>query len=160
MLHLRLNQLLTVSVSILLILPIFIIGCGDEGDDGENGAGIVKPDPSPTTPDPPTPQRPEPEPEPVPQVSFAKDIQPILKATCAVAGCHAGGAPKGGLNLETYDNFKKGGNSGAAFKPGNGKGSNIVNRIDGGGMPPGGPPLKQDQIDLFIKWIDAGGENN
>ena len=158
MLHSRLNQLLTFSVSILLILPIFIIGCGDEGDD-ENGMDIVKPDPSsPATPEPTIPQPPEPEPPPL--VSFAKDIQPILRATCAVAGCHAGGAPTGGLNLETYDNFKKGGNSGAAFKPNNGKGSVIVGRIDGGGMPPGGPPLKQAQIDLFINWIDAGAENN
>ena len=109
---------------------------------------------------PPLPPKPPPEPPPEPQVSFAKDIQPILNATCAVAGCHAGGAPKGGLNLETYVNFKKGGNGGAVFKQGNGKGSLIVGRIDGGGMPPGGQPLKQEQIDLFIKWIEAGAKNN
>ena len=39
-------------------------------------------------------------------------------------------------------------------------GSLVVKRIDGGGMPPGGPPLDGDQIQLFIDWIDEGGENN
>ncbi len=122
----------------------------------------------PTTPPPTTPPPVQAEEavavveEPVveePQVSFKDDIQPILAERCAVPGCHA--APGiAGLDLTQYDTFKKGGNGGAAFDAGNGKGSLVVRRIDGGGMPPIPPPLTPDQIQLFIDWIDEGAENN
>ena len=69
-----------------------------------------------------------------PKVSFKDDIQPILAERCSIPGCHA--APgAGGLDLTAYDTFKKGGNGGVAFDAGNGKGSLVVKRIDGGGMP-------------------------
>ena len=93
------------------------------------------------------------------RVSFKNDIQPILAERCAIPGCHA--APgAGGLNLSQYNTFKKGGNSGAAFSAGNGKGSLVVKRIDGGGMPPIPPSLNAEQIQLFINWIDEGSANN
>ena len=92
-------------------------------------------------------------------VSFQDDIQPILAADCTLAGCHA--APgAAGLDLSNYDSFKKGGNNGPGFDAGDGKGSLVVKRIDGGGMPLGRPPLDGDQIQLFIDWIDEGAENN
>ena len=117
----------------------------------------------PTTPPPATPPpagEPPPVEEPVVEgVSFQDDIQPILAERCALAGCHA--APgAAGLDLTKYDTFKKGGNTGPGFAAGDGKGSLVVKRIDGGGMPPGGPPLDGDQIQLFIDWIDEGAENN
>ena len=95
-----------------------------------------------------------------PAVSFKNDIQPILNATCAVPGCHVGNRPDGGLNQETYDNFKNGGRTGPAFIPGDGRNSLVVRKIDGGGMPRRRPPLNRDQIQLFIDWIDAGAEDN
>ena len=96
---------------------------------------------------------------PVIKVSFKDDIQPILAERCTVPGCHA--APGvAGLDLSKYDTFKKGGANGPVFVAGDGKGSLVVKRIDGGGMPPGGPPLDGDQVQLFIDWIDEGAKNN
>lgn len=150
----------------LFLVAIFIASCGDEGDTTET-TDILQPS---TTP--PATQTPVPVEEPAvggvveepvvveePKVSFKDDIQPILAERCAIAGCHA--APgAGGLNLSQYDTFKKGGNGGAAFAAGDGKGSLVVKRIDGGGMPPIPPPLDADQVQLFTDWIDEGAENN
>ena len=146
---------------------IFIASCGDEGDTIEDTPGmtdIVQPTTTPPTTDPPPPV-PDPPPveEPVVEgVSFKDDIQPILAERCAVPGCHVAGHFTG-LDLSQYDAFKQGGNGGAAFTAGDGDGSLVVKRIDGTQppqMPPGGAPLDADQIQLFIDWIDEGGENN
>ncbi|MCY4568602.1 MAG: hypothetical protein OXD49_09885 [Candidatus Poribacteria bacterium] len=93
------------------------------------------------------------------EISFKNDIQPILAERCAIPGCHA--APGvAGLDLTQYDTFKKGGSTGPGFVAGDGKGSLVVKRIDGGGMPPIPPPLTTDQILLFIHWINQGAANN
>ena len=57
--------------------------------------------------------------------------------------------------METYADFEKGG----VFNPGDSNGSVVIQRIDGGGMPPVGP-LADDQIQLFKDWIDEGAKNN
>ena len=97
--------------------------------------------------------------EEIGRISFRNDIQPILTERCAIPGCHAAPGAKG-LDLTQYDTFKKGGNGGPTFIAGNGKGSLVVERIDGGGMPPIPPPLNAEQIQLFIDWIDEGAVNN
>lgn len=152
------------AISILLA-TIFIASCGDEGDITEDTnpmTAVSQPTTTPSqTPSPPPVGEPPPAEEvvEVPGVSFQEDIQPIIAAECALAGCHA--APgAGGLDLTNYDSFKKGGNTEPGFIAGDGKGSFVVKRIDGGGMPLGRPPLDGDQIQLFIDWIDEGGENN
>ena len=166
--HLRNRRASAVSMSIfalsIFLTAIFIAGCGDEGDTPENTTGmadVLQPTtPSETSP-PPSVEVPPPVDEVVEElgVSFKDDIQPILAERCALAGCHA--APgAAGLDLSKYDTFKKGGNTGPAFAAGDGGGSLVVKRIDGGGMPPGGPPLDGDQIQLFIDWIDEGAKNN
>ncbi|MCE2396451.1 hypothetical protein J4G02_18110 [Candidatus Poribacteria bacterium] len=172
----RLNLLVTaISCLAVLVFPIFVTGCGDSGDDDDSISGdVVAPDPEPVSeptpqleqqpqPEPPPQQQPEqqpqpeplPLPEPPPGVSFQEDILPILQASCAVPGCHAAPNPPKGLNLETYADFEKGG----VFNPGDSKGSVVIRRIDGGGMPPGAP-LAEDQIQLFKDWIDEGAKNN
>ena len=158
----------SVSIPILaigiLLTAIFIASCGDEGDSAEDTTGGMADVLQPATTPPPTTQPPLPEPPPVEEpvvegVSFKDDIQPILAERCSLPGCHA--APGvAGLDLTKYDTFKKGGANGPAFAAGDGKGSLVVKRIDGGGMPPGGPPLDGDQVQLFIDWIDEGAENN
>ena len=146
----------------LFLIAIFVASCGDEGDTPEDTPGMT--DVLQPTPTPPTTQPPLPEPPPVEEpivagISFKDDIQPILAERCSNPGCHA--APVGGgLDLTQYDTFKKGGNTGPGFVAGDGKGSLVVKRIDGGGMPLGGPPLDGDQVQLFIDWIDEGAENN
>ncbi|MDE0018802.1 MAG: hypothetical protein OXU51_21655 [Candidatus Poribacteria bacterium] len=152
------------AISILLA-TIFIASCGDEGDTPEDTTGmtdVLQPTTTPSeTPPPPPVESPPPAEEVVEElgVSFQEDIQPIIASECAIAGCHA--APgAAGLDLSNYDSFKKGGNNGPGFDAGDGKGSLVVKRIDGGGMPLGRPPLDADQIQLFIDWIDEGAENN
>ena len=150
----------------LFLATIFIASCGDEGDVTEDTSMVdaLQPTTTPPATQTPVPEPPAGDPPPVEEpvvagVSFKDDIQPILAERCAIPGCHA--APGvAGLNLSEYDTFKKGGNGGPAFDAGNGNGSLVVKRIDGGGMPPGGPPLDGDQIQLFIDWIDEGAENN
>ena len=151
----------TIFTVCFLLTAGFITGCGDEGDSPtemvtENGDNTT--DPDPVTPDPVEPPT-DPEPPPAPMVSFKDEIMPILTNTCAIDNCHDAVA-SGGLNLTSYDNFKNGGNSGAAFVAEDGEESLVVKRIDGGGMPPIGPPLNADQIQLFIDWINEGAENN
>lgn len=152
------------AISILLA-TIFIASCGDEGDTAEDTTGmtdVLQPTTTPSqTPPPPPADEGPPADEVVEElgVSFQDHIQPILAAECALAGCHA--APgAAGLDLSNYDAFKKGGNNGPGFDAGDGKGSLVVKRIDGGGMPLGRPPLDGDQIQLFVDWIDEGAENN
>ena len=160
--HERVFCLPIFAVSICLA-AIFIASCGDEGDT-TGMTDIVQPttttpsetDTSPPPEDPVLPEDPVVE-EPI--VSFKDDIQPILAERCATPGCHVAGHFTG-LDLSQYDAFKKGGNGGPAFTAGDGEGSLVVERIDGGGMPPAGPPLDADQIQLFIDWIDEGAENN
>ena len=110
-------------------------------------------------PQPEPEQQPQPEPPPLPApepaVTFQVDILPILQARCAVPGCHAAPNPARGLNLETYADFARGG----VFNPGDSKSSKVVQRIDGGGMPPGAP-LADDQIQRFKDWIDDGAQDN
>ena len=155
------SAILTIFSIFLILTAGFITGCGDEGDsvtEMVNGEGDNTTEPDPVDPvvDPP----PDPvDPPPAPGVSYKDEINPILAERCAVDGCHDNAA-NGGLNLTTYDNFKKGGNQGPAFVVGDGKASLVVRRIDGGGMPPGGPPLNADQIKLFVDWINEGAENN
>ena len=181
----RFNLLVIVmSCLAVLALPIIIAGCGSsDGDDDENiSNNVVTPDPEPIPeptpqleaqpePEPPPQQQPEVQPEPQPQpelpplpvpapgVSFQEDILPILQASCAFQGCHADPNPQRGLNLETYAGFEKGSLGGPVFNPGDSNGSKVVQRIDGGGMPPGAP-LGNDQIQLFKDWIDEGAKNN
>ena len=150
----------------LFLVAIFVASCGDEGDTTEDTPGMTDvlqpastPPPTAQTPQPGVVEQPVVEEPVVAGISFKDDIQPILAERCSNPGCHA--APVGGgLNLTQYDTFKKGGNTGPGFVAGDGKGSLVVKRIDGGGMPLGGPPLDGDQVQLFIDWIDAGAENN
>ena len=159
----------SVSMPILalsvFLTSIFIASCGDEGDTTDGSPGMT--DVLQPTSTPPATQTPQPEvveqpivEEPVVGTSFKDDIQPILAERCSIPGCHAAAGAARGLDLTQYDTFKKGGNGGPAFVAGDGKGSLVVKRIDGGGMPPIPPPLNAAQVQLFIDWIDEGAQNN
>lgn len=167
--HTRKRYVHSVSIPIfamsLFLIAIFVASCGDEGDTTEDTTGmtdVLQPTPLPPTVQTPVPPAEQPvvEEPVVAGVSFKDDIQPILAERCAVPGCHAAAGAARGLDLTQYDTFKKGGNGGPAFVAGDGKGSFVVKRIDGGGMPPIPPPLNADQVQLFIDWIDEGAENN
>jgi mono/diheme cytochrome c family protein len=94
------------------------------------------------------------------EVSFAKDVAPILKASCVE--CHNATKKKGRLDLSSYDALKKGGKNGAAFVSGDPEKSLMVEAISGKepDMPKKKDPLKKDQVDLIAKWIKEGAKNN
>ena len=166
MLHSRLNPLLiAVGCLAMLSFSVFVAGCGDDDDDDDVMTSVVNP---PPTTRPPTDTTPPDDVEDIPDppaeeegISFKNDIEPILDANCAVPGCHTGNGPTGGLNLETYANFEKGGDSGRVFVPGKSRSSLIIKRISpGGGMPNGRPTLPKEVRELVEDWIDEGAKDN
>ena len=123
-----------------LLLAAFTIGamgCGASDDDmggvvnGETGSGV----------------------------SFQSEVLPILTQRCALSGCHVAGGPRG-IDLRSYESVLQGGQRGAIVVAGNAAGSELVNQIVTGNMPPGGPPLDDAQVQLISDWINDGAENN
>jgi hypothetical protein len=91
-------------------------------------------------------------------VDFARDVRPILAASCD--GCHGPTKRKGQLRLDTKAAAMAGGLTGAVIVPGKGKTSLLVQRLRGEGgeerMPEDAPPLTAAQISLIERWIDEG----
>src|SRR5438067_1933352 len=63
------------------------------------------------------------------QVSFGKDIRPILEASCTK--CHGRGRSKGDFRLDTRETLLKGGESGAAVLPGKSEQSYLIELVSG-----------------------------
>lgn len=92
------------------------------------------------------------------KVDFARDIQPILEASCAK--CHARSKAKGGFNFDTPEAFLRGGDSGPAALPGDSAHSRMVELVSGLDpdevMPMKGSKLTAGQVGLLRAWIDQG----
>jgi mono/diheme cytochrome c family protein len=93
-------------------------------------------------------------------VSFARELAPILVEQCV--GCHGegNGQPGGQFNMATFTNLLRGGQSGPPWVPGKPDDSLLVQKLKGtaGGqrMPRGRPPLPDESIAKFAKWIEEG----
>jgi mono/diheme cytochrome c family protein len=74
----------------------------------------------------------------------------MLQAKCGT--CH-GSAATAGLNLTTYADALKGGNSGPVIIPGDAANSLIVQKQQAGGHP---GQLTPEEIAQLIEWINAG----
>lgn len=132
------------SVIILLILvglPFCMIGCAEATEDLAAEQGVVFN--TPGTGDRPIP-------------SFQNDVLPILKQRCALAGCHTANGPQG-IDLRTYKSVTA---SGGSVVADDALASRLVTEIVNGNMPPDGPPLSTDQIQLIVDWINEGAKNN
>ena len=109
------------------------------------------------------------------QISFADDVQPILRASCIE--CHnpsAEGFAASGFSLVDYDSTMKGTKFGAVVIAGSSISSTLYLVIAGKTspeiqMPPHhesslaegrGYPLSKDQIEIIGTWIDQGAKNN
>ena len=92
--------------------------------------------------------------------SLAKDVLPILKASCGK--CHGGGNAKGGIDLSSYATIKKGGKSGAVIVEGDPDKSPLVTSISGDkpDMPKNGKPLTKAQVMTISAWVKEGAKNN
>jgi mono/diheme cytochrome c family protein len=91
-------------------------------------------------------------------VDFAKEIQPIFEASCVQ--CHARGKNKGGLSLETREDFMDGGENGAPVVLGQSEKSSVIEMVSGLDpetvMPKKGKKLTPAQVAVFRAWIDQG----
>ena len=93
-------------------------------------------------------------------VDYLKQIKPVLRERCFA--CHGALKQEGKLRLDTVALAIKGGESGAAFKPGDVDGSLLLKRVTASDeaerMPPEGEPLKAEQIAALKQWIAQKAE--
>ncbi len=117
------------------------------------------------------------------QVSFSRDVNPILQTNCAV--CHTTGGPgylKSGFSVATYQDIMKGTKYGAVITPGSSVGSTLVRLIKHQADPTinmpkeysldlhshqriimpgdGARSLSDHDIGLISDWVDQGAKNN
>jgi len=89
------------------------------------------------------------------EVTFEKDVRPILKAHCFQ--CHGeAGEREGELDLRLRRFIVSGGDSGPAIAPGKVDESLLLERVASGEMPPGEKTLSADDVLTLTKWVEAG----
>ena len=94
-----------------------------------------------------------------PTVDFAREIQPIFQERCLA--CHGSRAQMHGFRLDRRSDAFRGGDSGVpAIVPGNSADSLLLRYVSGGDpevvMPPEGPALTGEQVELLRRWINEG----
>jgi mono/diheme cytochrome c family protein len=96
-------------------------------------------------------------PVPAPQISFEKDVQPILEKNCL--SCHGETLQSGRFDLRSRDSALKGGARGSDILPGDAAASRLYRRVAGlerPAMPAQAEPLSSEQIAAIKTWIDQG----
>ncbi len=87
---------------------------------------------------------------------FHEEVLPLLRTACF--RCH-GEKDAGGLRLNNRQALLQGGDSGAVVVPGDVEASELMARVreedEDLRMPPAGPGLSADQIELLAQWIAA-----
>lgn len=100
------------------------------------------------------------------EVSFAKDIHPILEQHCME--CHIKGKEgyqKSGLNMESYADLMKGTRFGPVIIKGDSV-SSTLSRLIGHkadkaiNMPHNKQMIPNNKVELINTWIDQGAKNN
>jgi hypothetical protein len=92
------------------------------------------------------------------ELSFEKNVRPIFEAKCL--RCHGEKRQRGGLDLRTKASVLKGGDNGAALRPGSLKGSTLWEKIRTDEMPEGDVKLSAKEKDAIKRWIEAGAPGN
>jgi hypothetical protein len=90
---------------------------------------------------------------------FEKNIRPVFAAHCYV--CHSASAPKlqGGLQLDSRDGLRKGGNSGSPITPGDPDSSLLIKALrynDPNLKMPPGKALAAEVVADFEQWVRMG----
>lgn len=89
-------------------------------------------------------------------MSYAKDVWPVISASCT--GCHSGANPSGGIRLENYTDV----NAAALIGAGNyGSLYGAISHASGNSpMPKGSDKLSDCTISKIKAWIDQGTLDN
>lgn len=92
------------------------------------------------------------------EVSFSRDILPVLQSRCI--NCHGGQRTSEGLDMKTYQALMAGSQNGSVVTPGDAANSLFVTLSAEGKMPKRGPKLTPAEIKLLTDWVNAGAPNN
>lgn len=123
---------------------------------GGNGSGEAPPPEEPPPPSPPF------------GPTFSEIQDELFTPTCAVSGCHTGGAAPQGLRLDEANSYSLlvGVDSAEVpsilrVAPGDPDNSYLIQKLEGTAsvgdqMPLGGPPLSQATVDVVRQWITDG----
>ncbi len=91
-------------------------------------------------------------------LDFPHEIVPVLKQHCGK--CHTGDQRKGGFSLNTRETTLSGGESGPVITTGKSAESDLIHRLSSEDldvrMPPEGPRVPAEQVELLRRWIDLG----
>jgi hypothetical protein len=95
-----------------------------------------------------------------PQVSFSKDVYPIIIGNCTEIGCHTSNGQHGGegFSFSNYNDVMSYGQ----ISPGNANKSRLYNALIGNGeslMPKQGELPDNDILTIYL-WIEQGAQNN
>jgi len=82
-------------------------------------------------------------------VSFSRQVAPILVRSCG--GCHVAGR-KGDFQMASYQGLMQSG----MVQRGAGQASRLVEVILTGDMPRGGGKVSAADVDVLVRWIEAG----
>ncbi len=92
------------------------------------------------------------------EVDFAHQVVPVLKEHCAK--CHMDTAKKGGFSMNTRESLVEGSENGAVVELGKSHESLLIESILSDDkterMPPKGPRVPAEQVEVLKKWIDEG----
>lgn len=104
-------------------------------------------------------------------VSYKDDIVPILtRVGCLASACHGGSNPAVGFSFTLWEGWFEPG-SGAVLVgacpivPGDPDASYLIEKLGatprtGRQMPDRRPPLSDEEVQLFVTWIQEGAPNN
>lgn len=90
-------------------------------------------------------------------IDYRREIWPIIKGKCWE--CHQPKKRQGSLDMSTRALMLKGGDSGAAFVPGNVEKSLMLELIEFGEMPPrksNKPAVSKEEFQQLSRWVAAG----
>ena len=91
-----------------------------------------------------------------PAVDFDRDVKPIFAKHCQ--SCHGTEKQRGGLRLDTATAIRRGGDTGPAVVPNNGKDSLLLKAVTGhedvAAMPPRGEKLTAKEVDAIRARYD------
>lgn len=114
----------------------------------------------------------EPLPPVDPSATFTRVQIEIFTPSCALSGCHAGGAPQAGMNLSAGASYgqivgvRSSESTRPRIAPFDVPGSYLVSKtagdatITGSRMPLGGPYLTDTKQQLLVDWVRRGAPND